>query len=64
MNNQCLTFLFPEFHQAVLEVAESVAPVLERHPEFQSAKILERMIEPERVLQFRVPWVDDRGEVQ
>ncbi len=53
----------PEFHQAVIEVAESVAPVIERHPEFASAKVLERMIEPERVLQFRVPWVDDRGTI-
>ncbi len=54
----------PEFHQAVEEVVESVAPVLERHPEFRNEKILERLIEPERVLQFRVPWVDDKGEVQ
>jgi glutamate dehydrogenase (NADP+) len=54
----------PEFHQAVHEVAESLAPVLERHPEYRHAKILERMVEPERVLLFRVPWVDDRGEVQ
>ena len=54
----------PEFHQAVEEVAESLAPVLERHPEYRSAKILERILEPERVLMFRVPWLDDRGEVQ
>ena len=54
----------PEFLQAVSEVVESVEPVLEKHPEYRSAKILERMIEPERVIMFRVPWVDDRGEVQ
>jgi glutamate dehydrogenase (NADP+) len=54
----------PEFHQAVEEVAESLAPVLERHPEYRSARILERILEPERVLMFRVPWIDDRGEVQ
>jgi glutamate dehydrogenase (NADP+) len=54
----------PEFHQAVHEVAESLVLVFERHPEYRSAKILERVIEPERVLMFRVPWTDDRGEVQ
>ena len=54
----------PEFHQAVEEVAESVAPVLEMNPEYRHAKILERIIEPERVIMFRVPWVDDQGEVQ
>ncbi|MHB2147487.1 NADP-specific glutamate dehydrogenase [Calditrichota bacterium LG25] len=54
----------PEFHQAVLEVAESLALVYERHPEYRSAKILERIIEPERVIMFRVPWLDDQGEVQ
>ncbi len=54
----------PEFHQAVHEVAESLAIVLERHPEYRHAKILERIVEPERVLMFRVPWVDDRGDVQ
>ncbi len=53
----------PEFHQAVQEVAESLALVLERHPEYRSAKILERIIEPERIIIFRVPWVDDQGEV-
>ncbi len=51
----------PEFHQAVQEVAESLTTVLERHPEFREAKILERMIEPERVIMFRVPWRDDQG---
>ena len=54
----------PEFHQAVQEVAESLALVLERHPEYRTAKILERIIEPERVILFRVPWVDDQGGVQ
>src|SRR6202165_5545281 len=54
----------PEFHQAVLEVFESLQPVLERHPEYHEAKILERITEPERVLMFRVPWFDDRGKVQ
>lgn len=53
----------PEFHQAVEEVAESLAIVLDRHPEYRSAKILERIIEPERVISFRVAWVDDQGEV-
>ncbi|HEX6087829.1 MAG TPA: NADP-specific glutamate dehydrogenase [Thermoanaerobaculia bacterium] len=54
----------PEFHQAVLEVVQSVEIVLERHPEYRSARILERMVEPERVLMFRVPWLDDRNEVR
>jgi glutamate dehydrogenase (NADP+) len=54
----------PEFHQAVQEVAESLTLVLERHPEYVKAKILERMIEPERVVIFRVPWLDDKGEVR
>jgi glutamate dehydrogenase (NADP+) len=54
----------PEFHQAVREVAESVELALERHPVYRKEKILERIIEPERVIMFRVPWVDDRGEVQ
>ncbi len=53
----------PEFHQAVQEVAESVQLVFDRHPEYRSAKILERIIEPERIILFRVPWVDDAGEV-
>lgn len=53
----------PEFHQAVEEVAESLALVLDRHPEYRAAKILERIIEPERMITFRVPWVDDQGEV-
>jgi glutamate dehydrogenase (NADP+) len=53
----------PEFHQAVEEVAASLTLVLERHPEYRAAKILERILEPERVILFRVPWVDDQGEV-
>jgi len=54
----------PEFHQAVEEVAESIAIVLERHPEYRKAKILERILEPERVIMFRVPWLDDQGNAQ
>ena len=54
----------PEFHQAVQEVAESLVLVLEKHPEYRQAKVLERIIEPERVIMFRVPWVDDQGNVQ
>ena len=53
----------PEFHQAVHEVAESLALVFEKHPEYRRKKVLERIIEPERVLLFRVPWMDDKGEV-
>ncbi len=53
-----------EFHQAVQEVLESVQPVLERNPEYAQARIIERVTEPERVLQFRVPWMDDSGQVQ
>ncbi|MBN1631856.1 MAG: glutamate dehydrogenase, partial [Thermoleophilia bacterium] len=54
----------PEFHQAVEEVFESVSPVLDAHSEYRQAGILERMVEPERAIIFRVPWVDDRGEIQ
>src|SRR3954467_825131 len=54
----------PEFHQAVAEVFDSLRLVLAKHPEYQSARLLERIVEPERVLMFRVPWFDDRGEVQ
>jgi len=53
-----------EFHQAVHEVVESLVPVLDKHPEYRKGKILERIVEPERVIMFRVPWVDDQGEVQ
>ena len=51
----------PEFHQAVFEVAESLTLVLDQHPEYRENKILERIIEPERVIMFRVPWRDDAG---
>lgn len=54
----------PEFHQAATEILESLAPVFERHPEFEAAGLLERFVEPERVVMFRVPWVDDAGKVQ
>jgi len=53
-----------EFHQAVEEVIESVWDYYQKHPRYQKAKILERMVEPERVIMFRVPWVDDRDDVQ
>jgi glutamate dehydrogenase (NADP+) len=53
----------PEFHQAVHEVVESLAIVLDQHPEYRKAKIIERIIEPERVIMFRIPWQDDQGEL-
>ena len=53
-----------EFHQAVKEVLEAVAPTLEAYPHFLDAKIMERMVEPERVIIFRVPWMDDEGNVR
>ncbi len=53
-----------EFHQAVREVVESVMPFIEKNPKYQKEKILERMVEPERVIMFRVPWLDDKGEIQ
>jgi len=53
-----------EFHQAVREVAESLIPYIEENPKYKVAKILERIAEPERVILFRVPWVDDKGEIQ
>jgi glutamate dehydrogenase (NADP+) len=53
-----------EFHQAVSEVIATIKPALDQNPEYRSAKILERLVEPERVILFRVPWVDDRGDVQ
>ena len=53
-----------EFIQAVHEVAEAVIPVIEENPKYKAAKILERMVEPERTIMFRVPWIDDSGEVQ
>lgn len=54
----------PEFHQAVTEVLESLEPVAERHPEWLKAGIFDRIVEPERQIIFRVPWVDDNGNVQ
>lgn len=53
-----------EFHQAVHEVVETIIPFIEENPQYQEAKILERIVEPERVILFRVPWLDDKGEVQ
>ncbi len=53
-----------EFHQAVKEVVESLMPFINENPKYQYAKILERMVEPERVIIFRVPWIDDNGEIQ
>ena len=54
----------PEFHQAVQEVLETLEPVLEKHPEWVKAGIMDRLVEPERQIMFRVPWVDDNGNVQ
>ena len=54
----------PEFLQTTTEVLNSLRGVLERHPEYQKAKLLERLVEPERIVSFRVPWVDDKGEYQ
>jgi glutamate dehydrogenase (NADP+) len=54
----------PEFHQAVQEVFESLRLVLQRHSEYRDARILQRMVEPERVIMFRVPWFDDQGQIQ
>ncbi|MBO4805230.1 MAG: NADP-specific glutamate dehydrogenase [Paludibacteraceae bacterium] len=54
----------PVFHQAVQEVVESLMPFIEANPKYKEAKILERMCEPERVIIFRVPWIDDKGEYQ
>src|SRR5512134_2584242 len=53
----------PEFHQAVREVLESLAPVIDQRPEYRSARLLERLVEPERVIMFRVPWQDDQGRI-
>ena len=53
-----------EFHQAVHEVVESLLPFIDENPQYKEAKILERMIEPERVIMFRVPWLDDKGTIQ
>jgi glutamate dehydrogenase/leucine dehydrogenase len=53
-----------EFHQAVMEVAESLLPFIEENPKYKQAKILERMAEAERIIIFRIPWLDDKGEIQ
>ncbi|MDG6218412.1 MAG: NADP-specific glutamate dehydrogenase [Candidatus Thermoplasmatota archaeon] len=53
-----------EFHQAVQEVVESIMPYIEKNPKYKKSKILERIIEPERTIMFRVPWVDDKGDIQ
>ncbi|MBR1624920.1 MAG: NADP-specific glutamate dehydrogenase [Clostridia bacterium] len=54
----------PEFHQAVIEVLESLEPVVDKHPEFIERGIMASIVEPERIIKFRVPWVDDKGKVQ
>ena len=54
----------PEFHQAVKEVLDSLQPVIDQHPNLVESGIIERLVEPERQIMFRVPWVDDHGEVQ
>ena len=53
-----------EFLQAVEEVLESLEPIVEKHPEYEENAVIERLVEPERVIMFRVPWVDDNGKVQ
>ena len=53
-----------EFHQAVREVFADVLPLVEANPIYRQTKVLERLVEPERVIMFRVPWVDDQGNVQ
>ncbi len=73
MSNKVTAFMEPliaknpgekEFHQAVQEVVESLMPILDKHPVYREAKILERIVEPERIIIFRVPWVDDSGKIQ
>ena len=53
----------PEFHQAATEILTTLAPVLEKHPEYEAISLLERFTEPERTILFRVPWTDDNGNV-
>ena len=53
----------PEFHNTVKEVLTTIIPVLEKNPQYKEAKILERMVEAERIVTFRVPWQDDKGEI-
>ncbi|MGN1077998.1 MAG: NADP-specific glutamate dehydrogenase [Candidatus Gallimonas sp.] len=54
----------PEFHQAATEILNGLRPVVEKHPEYEKAALLERFVEPERVIMFRVPWLDDKGQVR
>ncbi len=54
----------PEFLQAVHEVAETIIPFMEDNPKYKNHKLLERMVEPERVIMFRVTWIDDQGDIQ
>ena len=54
----------PEFIQAATEILTGLQPVLDKHPEYQEQSLLERLVEPERIIMFRVPWVDDSGKVQ
>ena len=54
----------PEFHQAVREVLESLTPVVDKHPQYAEAEVIRRLCEPERQIIFRVPWVDDAGQVR
>ncbi|MGD8472424.1 MAG: hypothetical protein PVJ82_13595 [Desulfobacteraceae bacterium] len=53
-----------EFHQAVQEVIDSVKPVLDQNPQYRQEAVLERIVEPERVITFRIPWLDDQGNVR
>ena len=53
----------PEFHQAATEILTTLSPIVEKHPEYEAAGLLERFVEPERIIMFRVPWVDDGGKV-
>ena len=54
----------PEFHQAAAEIFTTLQPFVDSHPVYEKAGILERLIEPERVIMFRVPWVDDSGKIR
>ena len=54
----------PEFIQAATEILGTIQPALDAHPEYEEAALLERLVEPERIVMFRVPWVDDQGKVQ
>ena len=54
----------PEFNQAVAEVLKTIEPFVEKNPNFETQALLERIVEPERIISFRVPWIDDNGKVQ